>query len=128
MLAVLALISTTLATSLAVTHPNLPGTRCLNNLRQLAVALTAYTTDNQDRFPPNRDGTGADVVSVMDVGTGAQVTALSVLVEAALAKAIRKALTIHEMPPNDRAPLGQWLGSSNWRVLHVVNQNSLPLQ
>jgi prepilin-type N-terminal cleavage/methylation domain-containing protein len=54
-LAVLALMVCLLATARAGSRPNSQGSVCLNNLKQLMAALTMYTHDYNEFFPPNPD-------------------------------------------------------------------------
>jgi prepilin-type N-terminal cleavage/methylation domain-containing protein len=54
-LAVLALMVCLLATARAGSRPNSQGAVCLSNLKQLMAALTMYTHDNLEFFPPNPD-------------------------------------------------------------------------
>jgi prepilin-type N-terminal cleavage/methylation domain-containing protein/prepilin-type processing-associated H-X9-DG protein len=54
-LSVLALGAMLLVPALARTQPNSQAARCLNNMRQLMAAVTMYTHENHDLFPPNPD-------------------------------------------------------------------------
>jgi prepilin-type N-terminal cleavage/methylation domain-containing protein/prepilin-type processing-associated H-X9-DG protein len=44
-----------MAPALARTRPNNHAAQCLNNMRQLMSAMTLYTHDNYELFPPNPD-------------------------------------------------------------------------
>lgn len=54
-LTVVALMITVLATARAGSRPNFQGAICLNNMKQVTAALTMYSHDNSDLFPPNPD-------------------------------------------------------------------------
>lgn len=54
--AVLALLLSLLLPALARSKAEARKARCLSNLRQVAVAIELYTTDNEQRFPLNYDG------------------------------------------------------------------------
>jgi type II secretory pathway pseudopilin PulG len=55
MLAVLAFGTMLLIPAFAHTRPNAQAAQCLNSMRQLMAAMTMYTHDNSDFFPPNPD-------------------------------------------------------------------------
>ena len=54
-LAVLAFGAVLLIPAFAHTRPNAQAAQCLNNMRQLMAAMSMYTHDNSDFFPPNPD-------------------------------------------------------------------------
>ena len=57
--ALLALGAVVLAPALARTQPNTRAVQCLHNLSLLEEALSMYSADSHDSFPPNRDGGNA---------------------------------------------------------------------
>ena len=54
-IAVLGILASLLLPSLAKGKQKAQGVYCLNNCRQLMLAITSYTTDYTDLFPPNPD-------------------------------------------------------------------------
>jgi len=59
-IAAVALIGMTILPALARTRPNTGISQCMNNARQLAVAVQMYTLDNNDLYPPNPEGGSTD--------------------------------------------------------------------
>src|SRR5690348_12539471 len=51
----LAIIAAIMFPALAGTQPNSKNLQCLNNHRQIAAAVSMYTQDNHDLYPPNPD-------------------------------------------------------------------------
>jgi prepilin-type N-terminal cleavage/methylation domain-containing protein/prepilin-type processing-associated H-X9-DG protein len=54
-IAAVALIGMTMLPALARTRPNTGISQCMDNARQLAIAVQMYTSDNHDLYPPNPD-------------------------------------------------------------------------
>jgi len=55
-IAIIAILAAMLLPVLAKAKQKAQGILCLNNTKQLALAWNMYTTDNNDRLSPNRDG------------------------------------------------------------------------
>src|SRR5579862_5312131 len=55
-IAIIAILAAMLLPALAKAKQKAQGIGCLNNTKQLALAWTMYTTDNNDFVSPNRDG------------------------------------------------------------------------
>ena len=55
-IAIIAILAAMLLPALAKAKQKAQGIGCLNNTKQLALAWTMYTTDNNDYVSPNRDG------------------------------------------------------------------------
>lgn len=55
-IAIIAILAAMLLPALARARQKTQGIHCMNNLHQLALSVHMYCGDNQDRFPPNRDG------------------------------------------------------------------------
>jgi prepilin-type N-terminal cleavage/methylation domain-containing protein/prepilin-type processing-associated H-X9-DG protein len=54
-IAIIAILAALLLPALSRAKAKAQGTYCLNNLKQMMVALTLYTGDNHEFFPPNPD-------------------------------------------------------------------------
>ena len=55
-IAIIAILAAMLLPALARAKQKAQGIYCMNDTKQLALSAIMYTTDSQDRFPPNRDG------------------------------------------------------------------------
>lgn len=55
-IAIIAILAAMLLPSLAKAKQKAQGAFCMNNTKQLALAWHMYATDDNDWFPPNRDG------------------------------------------------------------------------
>ena len=58
-IAIIAILAAMLLPALQRAKAKTQGVYCLNNTKQMALALIMYCGDNQDRFAPNRDGGNA---------------------------------------------------------------------
>src|SRR4051812_3060253 len=55
-IAIIGILASLLLTVLSAAKQKAQSTVCLNNLKQMAVAMALYTSDNHDFFPPNPNG------------------------------------------------------------------------
>lgn len=55
-IAIIALLLSLLLPTLSRSKVEARKAQCLSNLRQIALAIEVYTTDNEQRFPSNYDG------------------------------------------------------------------------
>jgi prepilin-type N-terminal cleavage/methylation domain-containing protein/prepilin-type processing-associated H-X9-DG protein len=67
-IAIIAILAAMLLPTLSKSKEKAQTAACLNHLRQLQVCWTMYTTDHEDRVPPNN--------SVYDIGTGQPIPGL----------------------------------------------------
>jgi len=55
-IAIIAILASMLLPALTRAKLKAQGVHCLNNTKQMGLSLRMYTDDENDRFPPNRDG------------------------------------------------------------------------
>lgn len=58
-IAIIAILAAMLLPALSRARQKTQGVYCMNNTKQMALSLNMYCGDNNDRFPPNRDGGNA---------------------------------------------------------------------
>ena len=59
-IAIIAILAALLLPVLSQAKGKAQGMACLNNGKQMMTAVTLYTTDNNEFFPPNPDGGTTD--------------------------------------------------------------------
>src|SRR5689334_377730 len=75
-IAIIAILAALLLPALAKAKSKAQQIQCLNNAKQLQLALVMYTQENQDRFPPNATSAPTDpnytnwVTGWLDWGVG----------------------------------------------------------
>jgi prepilin-type N-terminal cleavage/methylation domain-containing protein/prepilin-type processing-associated H-X9-DG protein len=101
-IAIIAILAGLLLPALAKAKQKAMGIQCMNNLKQLQLAIVMYSGDNNDIYPPNRGGYAFDknawVTGVEDWNTAPDNITPSYLTDGAIGPYVAKNLGVFKCP------------------------------